>query len=211
MNEAYDVPIVGLRALQHENIHLKEENHQLNEQLSELRHAIRALNLLDQSLDAIGPQTNVHGLLNGILMAALQAVRAEEGSLLLLDEEAHELVFVEVVGGNRDQLIGVRMPGDQGIVGAAINRRAPLLVADVRQEPQWYPQVDQTLGFETFSVICVPVMDRGRVLGAIELVNKRNEAAFDLEDQDVLTLVARLAGMALTRADEYIRAEEVTG
>jgi two-component system, NtrC family, sensor histidine kinase KinB len=200
MNEAY-----GLRALQQENIHLKEENRQLNEQLSELRHAIRALNLLDQSLDKINPQTDVYSLINRILMAAIQAVRAEEGSLLLLDEEAHELVFVDVVGTNREQLMGVRMPGDQGIVGAAIGRSAPLLVADVRQEPQWYPQVDQALGFETFSVLCVPVMDKGRVLGAIELVNKQNGAAFDEEDQDVLLLVARLAGMALKRA------EEVTG
>ncbi|HLF89244.1 MAG TPA: GAF domain-containing protein [Anaerolineales bacterium] len=197
MTEAY-----GLRALQQEVIHLKEENRQLSDQLSELRHAIRALNLLDHSIDTIGPETEVYGLINGILMAALQAVRAEEGSLLLLDEEADELVFVDVVGVNREQLIGFRMPADQGIVGAAISQRKPLLIKDAREEPQWYPQVDEVLGFETFSVICVPVMDRGRVMGAIELVNKRNEDTFDEEDQDVLLLIARLAAFALGRAEE---------
>ena len=197
MNEAY-----GLRALQQEVIYLKEENRRLNEQLSQLRHAIRALNLLDHSLDTVSPETEIYGLINGILMAALQAVRAEEGSLLLLDEEADELVFVDVVGVNREQLIGLRMPADQGIVGAAIKQRNPLLVKDARQEPQWYPQVDEVLGFETFSVICVPLMDRGRVMGAIELVNKRNEETFDEEDQDVLLLVARLAALTLGRAEE---------
>jgi signal transduction protein with GAF and PtsI domain len=197
MTEAY-----GLRALQQENIHLKERNRQLDEELSELRHAIRALNFLDQSLDKIGPDTDVPGLINGILMVAIQAVRAEEGSLLLLDEEAKELVFVEVVGANRDQLLGMRMPADQGIVGETISRQRPLLVRDVRQEPRWYPQVDELLGFVTFSVICVPVMNRGQVMGAIELVNKQNEAAFDEDDQDVLMLVARLAGLALSRAEE---------
>jgi len=197
MNEAY-----GLRALQQEVIHLKDENRRLSERLSELRHAIRALNLLDHSLDTIGPETEVYGLINGILMAALQAVQAEEGSLLLLDDEADELVFVDVVGANREQLIGLRMPADLGIVGATISQRKPLLVKDARQEPQWYPQVDEVLGFETFSVICVPVMDRGRVMGAIELVNKRNEDTFDEEDQDVLLLVARLAALALGRAEE---------
>ena len=197
MNEAY-----GLRALQQEVIYLKEENRRLNEQLSQLRHAIRALNLLDHSLDTVSPETEIYGLINGILMAALQAVRAEEGSLLLLDEEADELVFVDVVGVNREQLIGLRMPADQGIVGAAISQRKPLLIKDAREEPQWYPQVDEVLGFETFSVICVPVMDRGRVMGAIELVNKRNEDTFDEEDQDVLLLIARLAAFALGRAEE---------
>ena len=199
MNEAY-----GLRALQQENIHLNEENKQLNEQLSELRHAIRALTLLDQSLDMIGPETEVHDLINGILMAALQAVRAEEGSLLLLDEEANELVFVDVVGTNRDQLVGMRMPSSEGIVGAAINQKVPLLVSDVREAPQWYPQVDQAIGFETFSVLCVPVMDRNQVLGAIELVNKRDDSPFDEEDQDILLLVARLAALALSRAEETV-------
>ncbi|NUM48557.1 MAG: GAF domain-containing protein [Anaerolineales bacterium] len=197
MNEAY-----GLRALQQENISLKDENRQLKAQLSELRHAIRALNLLDQGLDEINAQTNVYELINGILLAALQAVRAEEGSLLLLDEESQELVFVDVVGQNREQLMGVRMPKEQGIVGTVIRQRTPLLVEDVRQEPQWYGQVDQMLGFETLSALCVPVMDRGKVLGAIELVNKREATAFDEEDQDVLLLVARLAGMALARAEE---------
>lgn len=197
MTEAY-----GLRALQQENIHLKDENRVLSQRLSELRHAIRALNLLDQNLDSINPQTDVFELIKGILMAAIQAVQAEEGSLLLLDEEAHEFMFVEVVGDNRAQLLGMRMPESQGIVGAAIKRRKPLLVKDVRQEPQWYPHVDETLGFETVSVLCVPVMDKGQVLGAIELVNKKNEAAFDEEDQDVLLLVARLAGVALRRAEE---------
>ncbi|NJN43545.1 MAG: GAF domain-containing protein [Anaerolineae bacterium] len=135
-------------------------------------------------------------------MLAIQAVRAEEGSLLLLDEEAKELVFVDVVGLNREMLIGTRMPANQGIVGEAISSRRPLLVQDVRQEPQWYPQVDELLGFVTLSVICVPVMDRGQVLGAIELVNKQNESVFDEDDQDVLLLVARLAGLALSRADD---------
>jgi GAF domain-containing protein len=197
MTEAY-----GLRALQQENIHLKDENRVLSQRLSELRHAIRALNLLDQNLDSINPQTDVFELIKGILMAAIQAVQAEEGSLLLLDEEAHEFMFVEVVGDNRAQLLGMRMPEAQGIVGAAIKRRKPLLVKDVRQEPQWYPHVDETLGFETVSVLCVPVMDKGQILGAIELVNKKNDAAFDEEDQDVLLLVARLAGVALRRAEE---------
>ncbi|HNB51414.1 MAG TPA: GAF domain-containing protein [Anaerolineales bacterium] len=197
MNEAY-----GLRALQQEAIHLKEENRQLHEQLSQLRHAIRALNLLDQSLVDITPQTNVYELIHGILMAALQAVGAEEGSLLLLDEETQELVFVEVVGQTRDRLMGTRMPKDQGIVGSVISQRAPILVEDVRLESHWYPHVAEMLGFETLTVLCVPVMDRGRVFGAIELVNKRDETAFDEEDQDVMVLVARLAAMTLTRAEE---------
>lgn len=192
----------GLRALQQENIHLKEQNRELAEELSHLRHAIRALNLLEQSLDEISPNTDVHALLNGILMAALQAVHAEEGSLLLLDEETQELVFVDAVGQKRDQLLATRMPASQGIAGEVIRQNAPVLVEDVRQEPRWYEQVDTLIGFETQSILGAPVLEKGRVLGVLELVNKQDGSAFDEEDQDILMLVARFAAMTLVRAEE---------
>ncbi|MCB9135359.1 MAG: GAF domain-containing protein [Anaerolineales bacterium] len=197
MNEAY-----GLRALQQENIHLKEENRELSEQLFQLRHAIRGLNLLNQNLEEITPKTDVHEMINGILLVALQAVGAEEGSLILLDEETQELVFVDAVGQYREQLVGTRMPAGQGIAGTVMAQHMPVLVEDVRQEPQWYGQVDELLGFETQSILGVPVIDKGRVLGAIELVNKRDGSIFDEEDQDILVLVARLAAMTLVRAEE---------
>lgn len=196
MNDAY-----GVRALQQEVIHLKDENRALREEILQLRHAIRALNLLDQSLDRIGPETDVYGLLNGILSAAIQAVDAEGGSLLLLDEEAQELVFVETIGERREQLIGYRMSAEEGIVGASVRSRKPLLVPDVRREPQWFSRVDREVGFETVSVMCVPMVDGARALGAIELVNKRNGVPFTQEDLDVLLLVGRLASLALIKAE----------
>ncbi len=202
MSEAY-----ALHVLQQENIRLKDENRLLQEQLTQLRYAISALSLIDKSLNTITPETDVLALINQILAAALQAVGAESGSLLLLDEETDELVFVDVIGSQKAELLGYRMPANQGIVGAALSKRAPLLVPDVRQDPRWYSQVDDSFGHETRSIMCVPVMDDGRVLGAIEVINKQGNLPFNREDLEILRLVARLSSLALAKAEEVTRDE----
>ncbi|MCI0520277.1 MAG: GAF domain-containing protein [Chloroflexi bacterium] len=190
-----------LRALQLDNNRLREENQTLRGDLLRMEQTVRALTNIQQSLDLINPQTNVFALLNGLLTAALAAVDSEDGSLLLLDEEKNELLFAEVLGGGREALRGYRIPADQGIAGWVVAHRAPELVADVRQEPRFSPAADQYSGFRTSSLICVPMLHGERRLGAIEVVNKRNEQAFDERDLDVLLLVARLASMALLRAE----------
>ncbi len=190
-----------LRALQYENGLLKDENRALREKLVHLRHAIRAMKHLQDTLQLITPETNIITLLNNILSVTLDAVDSENGSLLLLDEETDELVFVEAQGPNRDQLIGYRLPVGQGIAGWVVSRRTPELVADVRLEPRFSSAVDQTIGFQTTSLICVPLIHDDQVKGAVEVVNTRTGDPFTEEDLDILVLLAKLVAEALALAE----------
>jgi GAF domain-containing protein len=190
-----------LRALQLDNTRLREENQSLRGDMLRLEQTLRALTNIQQSLDLITPQTSVFALLNGLLTAALAAVDSEDGSLLLFDEEKNELLFAEVLGSGREALRGYRIPADQGIAGWVMTHRTPELVPDVRQETRFSPAVDQYSGFRTSSLICVPLLHGERRLGVIEVVNKRNDEAFTEKDLDILLLVARLASLALLRAE----------
>jgi len=190
-----------LRTLREENSRLKDENLTLREELIRLQHIISALNNLQQSLDSITPDTQIQALLNNLLAAVLEAVDSQDGSLQLLDEEKQELVFVEVQGSSRGPLLGYRLPVSQGIAGWVVTHRTPELVPDVYQEPRFSPLVDQTTGFHTSSLICVPLLTGERTLGAIEVVNTRSGAPFTKKDLEVLELVARMATAALLRAE----------
>ena len=188
-------------ALQHEVADLKTENRDLREELTRLRYAIRALKDLQDSLDQISPESDPQTLIDRILSLALYAVDSENGSLLLLDEETEELVFVSVQGPYKDVLTGYRLAPGEGIAGWVAVNRTPELVPDVRIEPRFSPAVDQTTGFRTTSLLCVPLVHKERVLGALEVVNSRSEGEFTEEDLDIMRLFAPLAVQAMVRAE----------
>jgi GAF domain-containing protein len=190
-----------VRTMQQDNVRLKDENAQLRGELLRLQQAVRALSSIQQRLDMITPQTNAITLINSLLEAALEAVNSEDGSLQLLDEEKNELVFVDVHGGGRDTLRGYRLPMGQGIAGWVATHRSPELVPDVRLEPRFSPLADQASGFRTLSLMCVPLLDGARTLGVIEVVNSRSGEPFTQKDLELLLLVARLASLALVRAE----------
>ena len=180
---------------------LKEENADLRDELLSLRQVIHSLIKLLQNLETTTPNTNPHLLLNNILTAALKAVDSRDGSLLLLDEEKNELVFAHVIGASKDKLSGYRLPTGDGITGWVALNRKPMLVPDVRFEPLFTPQVDQVTGFQTISIMCVPMIYKDRLVGVIEVVNTTSGKPFEETDLDILLLVAHLATQLILRAE----------
>jgi GAF domain-containing protein len=139
-----------------------------------------------------------------ILTSALTAVNSDNASLLLLDEESGELVFVESNSPYRAQLLGVHLPAGEGIAGWVVANRTPKLVEDVRYEPLFFSRIDEQIGFMSRSIICVPLLDGERPLGALEVVNSRSGEPFLDKDLDVMMLVGGLAAQALARAEGRI-------
>jgi len=193
-----------LRSLQMEVTRLRDENRQLRTEIDALRTSLRALSTLQELIPNINPESDVIMLLDQVLSAGLQAVGAEDGSLLLLDEDTDELVFVVVHGTSRHELIGFRLPPRKGIAGWVAATRTPIIVKDVHTDPRFYPQVDETFGFQTNTLACVPLVDDQRVLGVIEAVNKSADAPFSEDDHDLLMIVAQLATLVIAKADSLV-------
>ncbi len=190
-----------LRALQQEVASLKAENREIHTRFSRLERAIYALKILQDSLGTITPESDPFALVSKILSLALEAVDSETGSLILRDDESGELVFAGVFGPYREELQGYRLPPGEGIVGWVVDNRTAQLVPDVQHDPRFSPMVDEAIGFQTTSLVCVPLISADRVLGALEVVNPRSERDFSDIDLNILQLFARLAVEAVTRAE----------
>ncbi len=197
-----------IRFLQVEASRLREENRELREELTVLRSSVRVLSALQDLIHRLTPQTDVIGLLDDLLASALTVLGASDGSLLLVDEDTSELVFAVVHGEARDRLTGYRLPPGKGIAGWVAVNRTPLVVRDVRNDPRFYPRVDETFGFQTRTLACVPLIDEDRVLGVIEAINKVSDREFSSEDHDLLLVVAQLAAVAIARAESFAEAAD---
>jgi GAF domain-containing protein len=191
-----------LRSLKEENIDLKHEIESLRDQNSRLWKVIRALNELQSDPRAIKSPPDLLEMVMNILRLALAAVESENGSILLLDEESDELVFIAVVGERSKELTNFRIPAGSGIAGWVNLHKKAALVSDVRKDDRWISAVDQSIGFHTQSLMAVPLMLEDRVLGVIEVVNSRSENLFTDKDLDLLQLVARLASYVFGSAED---------
>ena len=191
-----------LRSLREENNRLRDETQNLQKEMDRLRQIIHSLNMLQYNIDAITPDTDVLALIHNILSAAIEAIGSSDGSLLLLDADAEQLVFVEVIGTSREQLVGFRIPFDEGVAGWVLTNKSPTIVPNVRHDEHWSPTVDESIGFHTAALICIPLLDGERPLGVIEVLNPFSKGIFHAEDLDILSLVARLASLALIRAEK---------
>lgn len=190
-----------LRALQLEVSRLRKENVDLKDELTNLRSSVRALSALQELIHRMDPSTDVIQMLDTLLASVLAGLGTEDGSLILHDEETGELVFAVVHGQARERLTGFRMPPGRGIAGWVVKNLQPEVVQDVRNDPRFYPRVDETFGFHTQTLACVPLLDGKRVLGVIEAVNKISDREFTPEDHDLLMVVAQLASLVIKQAE----------
>lgn len=190
---------------------LKEENADLKLDLSDskvqnerLWMVIKALNELECNLHAFETSADLLDMIMDILSIALEAVGSENGSILLLDEETDELVFVAVIGDRQNELTGYRIPADNGVAGWVKRTRRSALVPDVRRDDRWISAVDQSIGFHTRSLMAVPLVLGDRVLGVMEVVNAMPETHFDNKDLALIQLVSRLASFVFGCTEEAL-------
>lgn len=197
----------ALRFLQQENTRLQEENKVLREDSLAFRHYMEALNDLYWAAQRITSEENLFNLLDQILHNAMGVLRAEGGSLLLLDEETDELMFVLVHGDIRNQLRGYRIKSDTGIAGWVATQREPLIVNNPRQDSRFSLDIDEEFSFVTRSILCVPMIARGKLIGVIELLNKRDDE-FSEADATLLLILGQVAAIALEEMQTRLEAEE---
>ncbi len=134
--------------------------------------------------------------------AATSLLDAEAGSLFLLDEESGELYFEIALGDKGAAIKDLRLKRGEGIAGWVVDNGVPLLVPDVRRDPRFCDQFDEQSSFITRNLVCVPVTIKGKVIGALEAVNKR-EGRFNQNDMDFLGSLAQQVAIALENARLY--------
>jgi PAS domain S-box-containing protein len=123
----------------------------------------------------------------------------EAGSLLLVDEASGDLHFVMTIEGGEAKLAGVKVPMGQGVVGAVAQSRQWEIVPDVQRDPRFYRKISEDIGFVTRSILCVPMIAKGRVVGAIELLNKL-DGQFAPDEAERLMRMAAFIGVAIENA-----------
>jgi DNA-binding response OmpR family regulator len=159
-----------------------------------------ALNYMVKALVSTLEEAEV---LRRVVAAVNQLLDVEAGSLLLLDPETQMLSFAVTLRGEEMQISEIKLKVGQGIAGWVAQTGEVLLIPDVTQDPRFYAEVDQLTGFRSKAILCVPLKLQGRILGVLEVINKRNGTnapSFTKADQETLTTLASWIAVAVENA-----------
>ena len=161
-----------------------------------LREALRAA----ASAGVLASPVTHSGLLELIVETAARTISADGAALLLLDEEAEELVFEVALGAKADEATRFRVPLGEGVAGLVALTGQPLAISNAEIDPRHAVEIARGIGYQPQTLLCVPLVYDERVIGVLELLDKRGGQSFTAADIDALTLFARQAAVAIQQS-----------
>ena len=168
--------------------------------LQETEKRAHQLSILNEITRQLTSTLEQEPLLQNILESAVSILNCEAGTLFLMDEQTGDLVFRVTVGPVATNLLGQRLPAGTGIVGRAVQSRAPVIENDAQRSSAHAAAPDKQSGFISRSLLAVPMQIKDRVLGVIEVINRRDGLPFVQDDQNLLTAFAGQAAVAIENA-----------
>jgi signal transduction histidine kinase len=167
----------------------------------DLRNLVQLSSLVNSSLDT-------QEALNNALMSVEQVVNAEVSSIFEVDKVKGELFFRLARGPGSEKIKTLRLRIGEGIAGWVALTEKPLICANPYLDARFSRHFDAQSGFQTRSILCVPLKSQDRLMGVLEVLNKKDGQGFHEDDLEVLTMLGNMIGPALENAHLYSRLKE---
>jgi DNA-binding response OmpR family regulator len=174
------------------------ERKQVEEVLRQRNRELAMLNRLGQELTAT---FDLPQLTERLLQTVMETIGVEAVSVWLWDEERESWLVCQAAfppAQNRS-LVNLHLPPGQGIAGWVAREEESVIVANVQDDPRFFPGIDEQTGFHTASLLAVPLRARGKMIGVLEVVNKR-DGAFDEDNRALVEMLAASAAIAIENA-----------
>jgi diguanylate cyclase (GGDEF)-like protein len=144
-----------------------------------------------------------------IMAKVQQLIPSEAWSMLLVDEEKQELTFELALGEKGKDVSSFRVKMGEGIAGWVAQTGKPAIVNDTSKDPRFASKFDLKTHFRTRSILCAPLISRGRTIGVVQVLNKL-DGKFSQADLDLLLTLVEPCAIAIENAILFQRTEQLT-
>lgn len=180
---------------------------------SDNRSETGALNFAATLARSFAASLNVDATVGQALASIIQLLETEAGSLFLLDDAGQMLVCRASVGPVKIE--GLAVPVGQGIVGRTVAEDQLVVVENAYEDKNFFKAADERTGFVTRSILCAPMRVGDKLIGAVQVLNKRSGHPFDGiagKDANMLQVMANAAALAISNArlaDQLLEQERI--
>lgn len=138
-------------------------------------------------------------LLKRIVQAAADITAAEAASILLYDNTSRQLYFQVATNMDEPTLRGLVVPLEGSIAGWIVTNRRPVRIDNVHKDSRYFGKIEQTTGYATRSLLGIPLVTKDKVVGVLEVLNKRR-GKFTPSNENLLSVLGAQAAVAIENA-----------
>ena len=171
-----------------------------------LERQTKRLRALNRAVQAITASLSEREVINVILSAAADVVRADVVMILRYDEHSQSLTVAAAVGSDEARTLeGMRVPMRGSVAGWVASQRTAVLVPDASHDQRFHYPIAEALGVSVQALAAVPLVAQGRLIGVLEVLNtnSRQAESFDSEDVEQLESLAAEAAIAIINAQLF--------
>ncbi|MBI3002495.1 MAG: zinc-ribbon domain-containing protein [candidate division NC10 bacterium] len=172
--------------------------------LQDLQGKVKELSTLNRVGKYIHSLLEIDRLLEKIVLSIAAVMGVEIVSIMLVDKETNEMTIRASTGLPEDVVKTTRQPVGTGIAGWVAEKGEPLLINDVEKDPRFNKMVSDAK-YKTKSLLSVPLVSKGGVLGVINVNRKTSGETFTDHDLQLLATFSSQAAAAIENADLYAR------
>ncbi|HLG21371.1 MAG TPA: response regulator [Candidatus Manganitrophaceae bacterium] len=212
LRKPFEGPEEVLKLLQRalEKRRLLEENEQLQRDLEakniELTLAVQRLTALINAGRAMSVIYELKGLLEFFIEVVVKELQVDRASVMLIDDQK-EMRILASRGIQEEVARDVHVPLGEGIAGQVAEKGRPIVVRDVHGNPELPLQGHSGYQSKSFIsapiVLSVPIKLQEKVLGVINVTNKRSGLSFSENDVAFVCSLAGQAAVAIEGARNY--------
>jgi signal transduction histidine kinase len=148
---------------------------------------------------------NLPELLALIMDVAIELTQTQRASILLVDNKTGNLQFAASTDGHVPS--DIEVPLDGSIAGWVVRNGRSLILSDVQTDERFYASVDEELELVTKSMMAVPLVTKKGVIGALEVLNKRNDEPYTGQDIALMEALASQSAVAIVNASLFYQSD----
>ena len=175
--------------------------YELQSTLEELISKYEELTVLYESAETVATVMNLEEVSRLITNEAAEILEVDQASLMLLNDEGDTLEVVAAQGLREDTVGKVTVPLGEEISGRVAQTGKPILIEDLKNHPEF--SRPSRAEEEWTSLISVPLKVRDRILGVLNVNNKKSGEPFTSGDLKMLMALAQLAAISIQNARTY--------
>ncbi len=131
---------------------------------------------------------NKEKFVESMLEEIVRILNGQRATIFLINTETNELEAVAALGIEKELL---KFDYRKGIAGSVFTTGVSLNIDCKTDKVRFSEEIDRLTGFDTRSIMCSPISNReDKIIGVIEVLNKRNEDRFTVEDEKTMKVLA---------------------